>query len=177
MARVRELMLLAVVACVLANVATAFTTGSCIREAGQLVKVLDAQPKLYSAISAELKKLVTAVQKGYDVSEFYDSTLLIPTNAALAAAKVDATKIKNNEKLYRLHILDSQDDNLKTSVGMTPATSLPGKKLRVFKAPAAPFKVALGVVGSTKPAALVLAHLHTGTGNCFEAYGIDRVLA
>ncbi|CAI5953411.1 unnamed protein product [Closterium sp. NIES-65] len=177
MARACELVLLAAVAVLLASTATAFTTPSCIKEAQQLVKVLDAKPQFYSDISTELKKLIKAVKKGYDVGEFYDSTLLLPTNQALKAAKINPTKIKNNEKLYRIHIFDGQLDSM--AVGDVQMTSQPGVSVKVFKAPpsASPMKMAVRLVKSKKPPVPVLAHLHTGTGNCFEAYGIGGVLS
>ncbi|CAI5463708.1 unnamed protein product [Closterium sp. Yama58-4] len=175
MARACELVLLVAVAFLLAGTATAFTTGSCIREAVQLVKVLDKQPALYSNISTEFKKLIKAVKGGYDVGEFYDSTLLLPTNQALKAAKINPTKIKNNEKLYRIHIFDGQLDRM--AVGDVQWTKQPRVSVKVFKAPTSPTKMAVRLVKSTKPPVPVLAHLHTGTENCFEAYGINGVLS
>ncbi|CAI5944384.1 unnamed protein product [Closterium sp. NIES-64] len=156
MARACELVLLAAVAVLLASTATAFTTPSCIKEAQQLVKVLDAKPQFYSDISTELKKLI---------------------KAALKAAKINPTKIKNNEKLYRIHIFDGQLDSM--AVGDVQMTSQPGVSVKVFKAPpsASPMKMAVRLVKSKKPPVPVLAHLHTGTGNCFEAYGIGGVLS
>ncbi|CAI6001424.1 unnamed protein product [Closterium sp. NIES-65] len=109
MARACELVLLAAVAVLLASTATAFTTPSCIKEAQQLVKVLDAKPQFYSDISTELKKLIKAVFKA--------------------------------------------------------------------RPSASPMKMAVRLVKSKKPPVPVLAHLHTGTGNCFEAYGIGGVLS
>ncbi|CAI7792107.1 unnamed protein product [Closterium sp. NIES-53] len=177
MARACELVLLAAVAFLLASTATAFTTASCIKEAQHLVQVLDKQPTVYSSISTELKKLIKAVKGGYDVSEFYDSTLLLPTNQALAAAKINPAKIKNNEKLYRIHIFDSQLDIM--AVGDVQMTSQPGVSVKVFKAlpSVSPMKMAVRLVNSKKPPVPVLAHLHTGSGNCFEAYGIGGVLS
>ncbi|CAI5497539.1 unnamed protein product [Closterium sp. Naga37s-1] len=148
MARACELALLAAVAVLLASTATAFTTPSCIKEAQQLVKVLDAKPQFYSDISTELKKLIKAV-----------------------------SKIKNNEKLYRIHIFDGQLDSM--AVGDVQMTTQPGVSVKVFKArpSASPMKMAVRLVKSKKPPVPVLAHLHTGTGNCFEAYGIGGVLS
>ncbi|CAI5459382.1 unnamed protein product [Closterium sp. Yama58-4] len=176
MARACELVLLASVAVLLAGTATAFTTGSCIKEAEQLVQRLDKQPTLYSDISTEFKKLIKAVKGGYDVGEFYDSTLLLPTNQAMKAAKVNPTKIKNNEKLYRIHIFDGQLDVM--AVGDVQLTKQPGVSVKVVKlAPrASPMKMGVHLAKS-KNVVPVLAHLHTGTGNCFEAYGIGGVLS
>ncbi|GJP39413.1 hypothetical protein CLOM_g23785 [Closterium sp. NIES-68] len=177
MAPARELMLMAVVAFLLANVATAFTTATCIKEAEQLVKVLDAKPATpYSFISRELKKLIKAVKAGYDVGEFYDSTLLIPTNHALAVAKINPSKIRYKEDFYRTHILDGQVDDITSTAGEKQLTSNPGVSVRIFKAPTFPLGVVLRVAGTKNRPSAVLEHLHTGTENCFEAYGINRVL-
>ncbi|CAI7904845.1 unnamed protein product [Closterium sp. NIES-53] len=177
MARACELVLLAAVAFLLASTVTAFTTPSCIKEAQQLVKL-----HANAEIRFTLPTLTPALgfffaEGGYDVSEFYDSTLLLPTNQALAAAKINPAKIKNNEKLYRIHIFDSQLDIM--AVGDVQMTSQPGVSVKVFKAlpSVSPMKMAVRLVNSKKPPVPVLTHLHTGSGNCFEAYGIGGVLS